>query len=326
MTAGTDLRHERPHHIITAPVRLAPAIDDPDGFLELIARHAPYPTLVSFFGKAMDGYGDARGIEATPWFRAFWAKDGTALAEGIEPVFFSPRLIAAAHQAFGAEIVRPLNLTVNLNPPMAGGAPHLDVPFFRGAFGADWSWLRIRMGISRLFERWEVSAASAIVWFYRGAGGDFEYWPEGPSGPPRRERPPLWNVGVISDNEYMFHRVGGVGAPDEFLAAGAITPAAQLRLAADRTWQIVDAGEVVAAYPAGAVRISFVWKALVFETQAAADRFDNHADDLTLETIVDTLARALRARGVSFREPQDPLKDGAWQAVLASAYPLPGPS
>ena len=80
-----------------------------------------------------------------------------------------------ARWIFKAEVVRPVAMMTNLNLPMAGLPPHLDLPFFRGAMNREVpSWMLEPMGYSGLFQDWAVPVASAISWFYDGEGGEFE--------------------------------------------------------------------------------------------------------------------------------------------------------
>ena len=57
--------------------------------------------------------------------------------------------------------------------------------------------------------------AQVITWWYRGENGTFTYWPDGPLGAPQHLEHPLWNKGVVVQNEAMFHRGDPVGRPDE---------------------------------------------------------------------------------------------------------------
>ena len=70
---------------------------------------------------------------------------------------------------------------------------------------------------SGLFEAWRVVQASAISWFYEGAGGSFDYWPDGLDGPMLSEQPPFGNVALISDNDQLYHRIGPIGNGNEQL-------------------------------------------------------------------------------------------------------------
>ncbi len=70
------------------------------------------------------------------------------------------------------------------------------------------------------------------------------------------------------------------------------------------------------------MRVSFLWKSIVFDSEAAAAAFDDHSDDITLERAVSIFCSDLRARGVTFTEPSDPVRDPQWSGTLIAAYPL----
>ena len=69
------------------------------------------------------------------------------------------------------------------------------------------------MGTSGLFERWRIVEAGAVTWFYDGAGGAYDYWPDGLAGEMRSRRPPFDNVALVADNNRLYHRIGWIGDP-----------------------------------------------------------------------------------------------------------------
>jgi hypothetical protein len=68
------------------------------------------------------------------------------------------------------------------------------------------------------------------------------------------QQPPFRNVAVMADNDWTYHRIGRVGAPNALLAQ--MTAAAELRAVGGGTWAIVEDGEVSATHPFNAVRLS----------------------------------------------------------------------
>jgi hypothetical protein len=68
------------------------------------------------------------------------------------------------------------------------------------------------------------------------------------------------------------------------------------------------------------VRVSILWKALAFVDDADARRFDDHEDDLDVETIVRILRDDLAGRGVAVDEPGDPFTDPEWSRALTRTY------
>jgi hypothetical protein len=176
------------------------------------------------------------------------------------------------------------------------------------------------MSNSGLFAPWMVPVASGLAWFYRGQGGEFEYWPDGPDRPSQCEAPPLWNVGQISDNEYMWHRVGAIGRPEDILAPDVLHAEDELHHA-HGVWEIRGGAQVKARFEADQVRISLLWKAYVFEDERALASFENHDADFDLAQVVEIFSRDLERRGIAFERPSDPLRDPAWQKRIVASYP-----
>jgi hypothetical protein len=301
----------RPQTMIAKPVWLDPAFEDPDAVLDLVRRSAPYPLSARVHKK------DDRGDDV-PFFRIFWAHTRQVRVEGAEPWFHNERFMAAARESFGAEVIVPSAIMINLSTPTVGGPPHRDLPYFRGAEKFPF-WMLQNMGYSELFHHWAVPIASTLSWFYSGEEGDFEYWPDGPDAPSLTVKAPMWNVGVVSDNEYMWHRVGPVGHAGERLQPGAIKREARLHAVGNDDWEIHDEDRVW-PYRANQVRLSLLWKAYAFANQAAADEYHNHTNDLNHDMVRSIFEQDLRERGVPFRPTADPANDPEWKAVLQKTY------
>lgn len=308
----TDVRKDRETGQLADAIRIEPAYDDPEAVLALIRRSGPYQQVAGAH-KTDTLQGDK------PFFRAFWATGGSVRLSGAEIIFNNPRFIEASKRSFRSEVVQPSTLLLNVTTPMGAGPPHLDLPFFRGASGWPF-WLLAYMGISGLFHDFAIPIASTISWFYRGEGGDFEYWPEAGNGPSVLERAPLWNAAVVADNEYMYHRIGRVGRPPQYLKPDQIGRDAVIRHAGEGRWEIVDGGDVQATYDERDVRFSLLWKAFVFKTQAAAEIFRDRSHDLTKQSAVAIFAEDLRRRGLKPVAPDEPFTDEAWKAQILSSY------
>jgi len=308
----------RPKSMLAPPVRLEGAFEDPRAVIELIHRGAPYKTIAAVHRDPEERPGSA-------WFRNFWALGGRIVFDGAEPFFHNPRFIDAARQSFQAEVVRPWAMMTNLNFPAAASPPHLDLPFFRGLNNREVpGWMLAPMGYSGLFQDWAIPVASAITWFYDGEGGEFEYWPNGRDAPSETVRPPYDNHCVVADNEYMYHRVGATGAPAEYWPKDSVPYHARLELTRDRRqWRLQQDGETLAVLPYRKVRLSVLWKAFCFDTQAMADSYDDHSHDLTPTQVVDIFCEDLKSRGIRFSEPGDLTTDETWRDTLLGAYPGP---
>jgi hypothetical protein len=301
---------------LARPVLVDPAFDDPNEILDLIYRNAPYQQTAARF--ASSGRSSA---PPEPWFRGTLAAMEEPLVEGALPALANPRFIEGAMESFQAEIVRPLSVTINLHAPMEAGKKHTDTPFFRGVIDRRLGALRYPMGASGLFKHWEVQVASAIAWFYTGAGGDLDYWAAGPDEPFSTIAATRSNIAMVSDNEHMFHRVQAIGNPEEYLPQG-VTDLNMLLWKTSGGWEIRGTHGGDFAYSDSQIRTSLLWKAYVFEDAAAERAFDTHDNDLTPEMIVDIFSADLTRRGVPFRRPDDYFSDHQWLALLAHEYPV----
>ncbi|HLZ06459.1 MAG TPA: hypothetical protein VKR55_30470 [Bradyrhizobium sp.] len=179
--------------------------DDPDAIRTLVERHGPYRALASYLPVSAtrgDREATAEHGGTLPWFRGTWAANGKPLVAGAELILENPRFREAASQLFqGAEVV-PNTIAVNVNAPMPSGAVHVDIPSFRGTTRDRYPIQLLQaMGSSGLFEPWRIVEAGAVVWFYEGPGGAYEYWPDGLSGPKRSVSAPLTNRALVADND-----------------------------------------------------------------------------------------------------------------------------
>jgi hypothetical protein len=293
------------------PVRMDKVFDDPEAILRLVRELAPYDTVGCYYNG---GVADPKGIDP-PWF----------LIEPDIPVLVeNPNWIAAAHEAFDAGIVKPIRCVINLNPPAPASSPHLDLPVFRG-FSAPQVpiWLLMSMANSGLFLDWLVPLASGVAWLWRGAGGEFEYWPNGPADNSLCEKTPMWNTGVMADNEVMWHRVGAIGTAQQQASSLATVPGDARMHWSGEGWEARQDDRPLARFSMGEVRISCVWKAYVFRDEAHVRSFEDRAYDLDLDTVVDMLSADLAKRGLPSRRPSDPLDDAEWRQLLAGTYTTP---
>lgn len=300
----------RPEGMRSRPVRMDPVFDDPEAVLALVRHAAPYQTMAAYMG-----YGAEGGLAGPPWFLTKTRADGLLAA---------PRWRAAACEAFGAQVVQPSHVVINLNGPSPVGPPHLDQPEYRG-FGLAEAplWLLMAMSRSRLFLPWLVPVASGLVWFWQGEGGDFEYWPDGPDAASALAGRPMWNTGVMSDNEAMWHRVGGFGPESQQRELERGLRAEALLGWSGGRWRILQEGGVLMDFAADEIRISLLWKALVFRDAAHLASFEDKRFDLDLQQVTDIFLADLAARGLRVRRPGDPANDPTWRALLEETYRIP---
>ena len=299
---------------IPKPIRIEPAFEDREQIRELFERHAPYRAIAAY---APEGVVDETthpqgGRSVLPWFRGNWALGGKPLVEGAEMILHNKRFVDAARAMFGASLVYPEFVVVNVNAPMPASAIHVDVPSFYGATRDHYPLPFLRaMGSSGLFEAWRVIQAGVVSWFYEGIGGNFDYWPEGLDGPMLSEQPPFGGVALLADNDRMYHRVGAIGDPHAELPR--MSASAHIQPDGDGRWAILENGEVRATYPSPAIRMSVIWKAEVRDREPSTD-------NLTLDRIMAILTADLRHRSVDFQVPSDPLADPAWILQLQRIY------
>ena len=71
------------------------------------------------------------------------------------------------------------------------------------------------MGKSGLFTDYLIKMAQVITWFSHDETSGFTYWPEGPLKAPKRILPPVYNRGVVVQNEMMVHRGEANGPLDK---------------------------------------------------------------------------------------------------------------
>ncbi len=312
-----DQALSRPAFQMAPPTVIESAYAAPDEVRALIEKGAPYKSITAV-------QKEPEGTPAAPWFRNFWALGGKVLFPGAEGVFHNPRFIAAARETFSAEVVLPLAMMTNLNAPAPAAPPHLDLPFFRGAHKREVPlWLLAPMGYSGLFQHWAIPVASVITWFYDGPGGEFEFWPDGLDGPGQVAANLSHNEGVIADNEYMYHRVCQIGAPDQFLPDNQIPFEAMLERI-ETGWQITAGDAVLGRYPVGGIRASVLWKAYCFRDQAASDAFTSGSDNLTPDRIVDIFQADLRHRGIRVDTPENLDGKDRWSEIIRETYPAAG--
>jgi hypothetical protein len=117
----------------------------------------------------------------------------------------------------------------------------------------------------------------------------------------------------------MFHQVGAIGDARQF--KDQITLSVQSAIQpSDEGREITDGASVIGTLPNDQVRISVLWRAITFRDEREARIYDEHEDDLNVETAVATFCADLTERGIDFSPPQDPFNDQGWSALLTQTY------
>ncbi len=307
-------------HQSAPPVVLHDVIDDVDQVVGILERSAPSPPLGGWYRPDVD----PEAATSPLWFQNDWVHAGMAV-EGSELFTRHERVIQAARDFYGADVVIPHTLYVNLMAAVADCGPaHTDNPSFRGRNRTNTPmWLLRSMLWSGLFDRWAIVQATSIWWMNDVEGGGLRYWPDGPDKPPARHVGVMANTALVGDNHGMFHQVEPVGPFDDGTLL--VTAGAELAPAGDGSgdWVVTDRGEVRYRAPLDSIRVSVLMKADVYPSEAERRRV---ADDLlSLEEVARIFDEDLAARGVDLRFDLEKLEDPGFAFAVAGVYPESAP-
>ena len=258
----------------------------------------------------------------TPAFRGTFGNNGLPYIDEAHEIFYSRRLLDMVRKMHGARYGAPYLFQFNINAPSHGLDPgHFDGRSWRGLDPTNMpAWLGAVMAKSGLFDAWEVKAGQVIAWYYNSnIDGGFTYWPDGPDRAPQRLSAPIWNRGLITDNEHMFHR-GEASGPLEKRGVSGMTLQSMVEADGEDGWRIIDGDRVLARYEASDMRTLFHYSAHVFTDMADLKRFYDHTDDLTTDQAFDVMIADLKAKGIPVATPTDPMSDPAFIATLTAAY------
>ena len=265
----------------------------------------------------------------TPTFRGYLAKDCTCLYPELEDVFYNHRFLEQARSYWGAKYAMPTLMLFNTNGACDNYDPgHLDGADFRG-IGHPTSpyWLMNTMAKSGLFAAYQKKKAQVVTWFYRGdEGGGFTYWPNGIQAAPERLATPIWNKAVVVENERLFHRGEGNGPASRRHPKGlAFNSLFAVDPDSPDGWVITTDGKVVDHIAEEETRLLIHWNADVFLDLDEMRKVLDHRDDLTHDQVFDTFIKDMRARGLTFEVPTDPLHDATFVRLLTETYDVGEP-
>jgi len=327
------LRPVRPPRLIDGVL----AKDQLESVLGLIRRHGPWDLILKHHFRSLEEViattsggrppDPNASLEAflTPTFRGFLASGGVCLFPEAEPLFYDRRFLAWAREFWGAQYAQPGKILFNVNGPAWNSDPgHLDSPRFRGLGLANTpTWLLSVMGKSGLFQPWAIKLAEVIAWFQRDEqGGGFSYWPDGPLAAPKRLAPPLWNRGVVTHNTAMVHRGESNGPRERRANPNGLTFDSTFAGDPDdpERWQIRTGDRVIASYATDELRLLVHWDAELYDDLADLKKHVDHLDDLTLDRVFEVFVADLRAQGIAFEVPTNPLRDPGFIGLLAATY------
>jgi hypothetical protein len=302
--------------------------------LDVVKRQGPWPTITAHHfdtveeRMATSNGGVPEDLDltlddiATGHFRGYFGKHDISFFPELDDCFYNSRFLELARDYWDARYAKPTHVLFNVcGPHHSGLNSHLDAVSFRGiTIENSPVWLQNVMGRSGLFTDHLVKMAQVITWWYLGENGTFTYWPDGPLGQPKRLEHPLWNKGVVVQNELMFHRGDPVGRREERDLPG-LKHRSLIGYDGDADdWAITTDGEVIRRYRPEEMRLLVHWSAEVYADMAELEKHMDHSDDLTHDAAFDRLLADMRSRGIDVAEPTDPMHDQAFIRALIGAY------
>ena len=301
--------------------------------MDMIRNHGPWPMVTkgrfqnveqiaaSTTGRIQPNMSMDHFIVAQ--FRGWVASHGTSYHTELDDIFFDPRLRAHARAYWGAELARPTFMYFSLSGPFEATDPgHIDGVTFRGIRKENAPlWILSLMGKSGLFDKWMVKMTQVVAWWCKCPTGGFTYWPDGIAGQPQRVTAPMWNKGLICQNERMYHRPESNGPPERRIYEG-LTFDTELGVDPDDRdrWLMKTGDTVNAVLHTDDLRLMLHWNAEVYHDLDDLKLHSDHRDDLTHDMVAETFMADLRRRGISFDPPSDPYNDMAFIGVLNDAY------
>lgn len=298
------------------PILLRHVIDDVDEVVRLLERAAPYTPLGGWYRPDAD-----LDVPSSPlWFQNDWVHADLRV-EGSERFLLHERVMQAARDFYGAEVVVPHSVYVNVMAAIERSGPaHTDNPRFQGRDRSNTPmWLLRAMFWSSLFESYGITQATSIWWMHDVEGGAFLYWPDGPDEPPHEHLGGMANTALVGDNHGMFHQVGPVGPFDRGTLL--VTPRGELAPARDGSgeWAVTDRGQVIHQAPLERYRVSVLWKADVYENEAERKR--QTTETLSIPDVARIFDRDLEQKGAGLRMDLERLEDPGLIAAVQAVYP-----
>jgi hypothetical protein len=324
-----------------APPRVLEGIYSDDQFERLmgvIKREGPWPTIQSIHFKTVEeliatvtgvvpeGHGLTLDDIVSPSFRGFFAQNSVCFYPELHDVFYNEPFLAMAKDYWGAAYAKPTMMLFNLNVPSPADhpqAPHLDAVTFRGVrYENAPVWLLNVMAKAGIFTDYLVKMAQVIAWWWKGENGTFTYWPDGPTGQPKVLEHPIWNKGVLVQNELMFHRGDPVGPFDSPTIEGLKNRSTIGYDGGSGLWRVDTDDETLATFPEEQVRALVHWNAELYADMDELKKVMDHTDDLTIEKAVGMLVDDMRSKGTKVDDPTDPLNDTDFVSALIRTYTI----
>lgn len=297
----------------------------------IIAQHFPSAEalLATFAGAFPEGFEPRLDMFLTPTFRGFLANYSTVLYPELHDLFYNEAFLNHAKAYWNAPYAKPQMMLFNINGPCANTDPgHLDSPSFRGIrYENSPTWLCSVMGRSGLFQDYLIKMAQVITWFSHDRESGFTYWPNGPLAKPARVMPPVYNRGVVVQNEMLVHRGEANGPRERRLPKGLAFDSVFTGEAGNPDGWLVKTGDtVIERYHTDELRFLVHWSAEVFSDFDELKKNMDGTDNLSHEQAIDMLIKDARSRGFKVETPSDPLNDPAFIRAINAAYDFGGPA
>lgn len=306
--------------------------------LDVAKQHGPWPTIqaqhfktveeliATVTGVMPEGLDITLDDLAGPLFRGFYGQNSVCFHPEVHDCFYHEGFLELVKDYWGAQYAKPTLMLFNLSGPHPASGPppaHLDAVTFRGVrYENAPVWLQNVMGKSGLFTDHLVKMAQIITWWYVGENGTFTYWPDGPLGDPQVLGHPLWNKGIVVQNELMFHRGDPVGAYDSPPIEGIKHRSMMGWDEDDGRWHITTDDRTIHTMPDSDLRFLVHWNAEVYSDMDELKRSMDHTDDLSVEEAIGRLLADMRAKGKKVTEPSDPLNDSDFIRALVDTYTI----
>ncbi len=311
--------------------RMLDVVHDKGAWKLILAQHfaSPEELLATFAGGFPEGFTPTLDMFMTPTFRGFFANYSAVLYPELHDVFYNEAFLNHAKSYWNAEYAKPQMMLFNVNGPCGNTDPgHLDTPSFRGVrYENSPTWLCSVMGRSGLFQDYLIKMAQVITWFSHDPASGFTYWPDGPLAKPARVKSPIYNRGVVVQNEMLVHRGEANGPVDRRSPAGLAFDTIFTGDKDDRDgWVLKNGDQVIERYHTDDLRFLVHWNAEVFTDFAELKKNMEGTDDLTHDQAIDMLIKDVRSRGIQIETPTDPLHDPVFIRAINAAYNFGGPA
>ncbi|CAJ1419107.1 unnamed protein product [Effrenium voratum] len=227
------------------------------------------------------------------------------------------------------QLLDPFQFNFILSVPGQTVALHLDAPYFVGAsrFQVP-QWLLAVMVFSGLFQDRFVDQVQVVGYLHEteldpAAGGFFLYYDENDASP--KQMPSRYLSGVGVDGSKTLH-AAGVFQPQVKAPLLDKDKDNALFYVGDERWELRSEGQVVERYNSSDLRMTVVYRARCFASEAERQRFLKPDEMLSLDAILDTLSGDLLARGVVSKKALESMDRLALALQLLRSYvkyPLP---